>query len=127
MAAASEGQSTGNSSDEHRQHFFKCLRLWDAMLPRKQGDDLASELMARAYYRMLGHLSQDEISALTEMVLDRCRWFPTVAEVRDMMREPSYHNPFYITHRRRELDRLGYTGTSPVLQIEHKDDTDAQA
>jgi hypothetical protein len=92
------------------------------MLPRKGGDDLASELMARAYYRLLGHLSQDEISRLTEMVLDRCRWFPTVAECRDIMAERSYHNPFFITSRAQELDRLGYTGTSPVPMIEHRKD-----
>ena len=81
------------------------------MLPKKAGDELAGELLARGYYRMLGHLSENEMALLSEAVLDRCRWFPTVAECNDIMREESYSNPFYINRRNSELTANGYLET----------------
>ena len=86
------------------------------MLPRKNSDDVSGELLARGYWRMLGHLSEQEISWLSEMVIERCRWFPTVVECRDLMAEPSYANRFHVARRTVTLDRLGY---APLL-IENK-------
>ena len=89
----SQGQSTANS--ETYQHFLKCLRLWEAMLPRRASDEVSGELLARGYWRMLGSkLSQAQMSVLSEMVLDRCKWFPTVAECNEIMAVQSYSNPF---------------------------------
>jgi hypothetical protein len=65
------------------------------MLPKRQGDDLSGELMAKGYQRMLGHLSEQQMGWLTEMVLDECKWFPTVAECKAMMARQTYANPFY--------------------------------
>lgn len=107
-AMASQRQSTENSREQHHQHFLKCLRLWNAMLPKKAGDDIDGELLAKGYYRMLGHLSIEQINDLTEMVLDNCKWFPTVAECRDLMARDSYSNPFRVEARRKELIALGY-------------------
>lgn len=78
------------------------------MLPKKAGDEISGELLAAGYHRMLGHLSEAEMSALTEMVLERCKWFPTVAECREIMAGQSYANPFYLARRSAELDRHSY-------------------
>jgi hypothetical protein len=80
------------------------------MLAKRASDEVDGELVARGYWRMLGEkLTEKQMSDLTEMVLDRCKWFPTVAECREIMAENSYSNPFYVSHRRDELARHGYT------------------
>src|SRR5690606_24745344 len=95
-------------------HFLKCLRLWEAMMPKKAGDEISGELLARGYWRMLGEkLTEQEMSDLTEMVLERCKWFPTVAECREIMGEQSYTNPFFRGTRHRELTRQGYPELAP--------------
>lgn len=115
----SQGQSTRNS--DRYPHFLKCLRLWEAMLPKKAADEVSGELLARGFWRMLGEkLTEREMSNLTEMVLDRCRWFPTVAECRELMGEASYSNPFYVERRRELLDRNDY----PALAAPTKAITD---
>lgn len=121
-AAASPEHSTANSQEAHYQHFVKCLRLWEAMLPRKATDELSGQLLARGYYRMLGHLSEREMGWLSEMVLERCKWFPTVAECREIMAEQSYGNKFYLARRDAELSALGYQrGPSPALAHEQRE------
>jgi hypothetical protein len=126
-AVGSQGQSTANSKEAHYQHFLKCLRLWGAMMPKKAGDDIDGELLAKGYYRMLGRLSTADMNALTEMVLSECKWFPTIAECREMMGRTGYDNPFYRSRRNDELNRLGYTQqavqaaiTAPVRHIDHE-------
>lgn len=97
--ADSLGRSTESlqADEQARKVFLQCIRLWDAMLPKRAGDDLGGELMAKGYHRMLGHLSPAQMGSLTEMVLDECKWFPTVAECKEMMARRSYANPFYKT------------------------------
>lgn len=105
--AASQGQSTANLNAY--PHFLKCLRLWQAMLAKRASDEIDGELLAKGYWRVLGEkLTEQEMSALTEMVLERCKWFPTVAECREIMAEVSYSNPFYVSRRRDDLQRNGY-------------------
>lgn len=117
-AAASREQSTTNSSAY--PHFLKCLRLWQAMLAKRAGDEVDGELVARGYWRMLGEkLTEHEMNNLTEMVLERCKWFPTVAECREIMAENSYTNPFYVTRRSAELERLGYAPALPSASNHH--------
>lgn len=92
----SERSTEKLASDEHaRKVFFQCLRLWSSMLPSRAGDDLSGELRAKGYHRMLGHLTPTEMGWLTEMVLDECKWFPTVAECKEMMGRKSYANRFH--------------------------------
>ena len=69
--------------------------------------------MAKGYYRMLGHLDEQGINWLSEMVLERCRWFPTVAECRDLIAEPNYANRFYVARRAAEHAKLGYVKRLP--------------
>lgn len=87
------------------------------MLPKKAGDDIDGELLAKGYYRMLGHLTSRAMNDLTEIVLGECKWFPTIAECRELMGRKSYDNPFYTSQRSDELDRLGYARLSEQMRI----------
>lgn len=49
-------------------------------MPRKGADDLTGDLMLAAYRRKLGHMPAEQISFLTDRALERCKWFPTIAE-----------------------------------------------
>lgn len=103
------------ASDERRtRNFFQCIRLWDAMLPKRQGDDIGGELMAKGYQRMLGYLTETQMGWLTEMVLDECKWFPTVAECKAMMAKDSYGNRF----RRTTADQIGSDSWWETARIE---------
>jgi hypothetical protein len=79
------------------------------MLAKRASDETDGELIARGYWQVLGSkLTEKQMSDLTEMVLDRCKWFPTVAECREIMAEPSYSNPFYVSTRQELLAQHGY-------------------
>lgn len=79
------------------------------MMPKKAGDELSGELLARGYWLVLGNkLTVREMDQLTEMVLEKCKWFPTVAECNDIMGEQSYSNPFYRSRQHDRLVREGY-------------------
>lgn len=78
-------------------------------MPKKAGDEVAGELMARGYYRMLGErISEQDMTDLTEMVLEKCKWFPTVSECLDIMGSQSYTNPIYNRRRQARLTQEGY-------------------
>lgn len=51
-----------------------------AALPRQGSDDLSGELFIAAYKRKLGHMPKDQINYITDQALERCKWFPTIAE-----------------------------------------------
>jgi hypothetical protein len=79
------------------------------MMPKKAGDEVSGELLARGYWQVLGsNLTEQEMNDLTEMVLNRCKWFPTVAECREIMGESEYTNPFYISRMQARLEANGY-------------------
>lgn len=40
-----------------------------------------------AYRRKLGHLPKDAVSFIVDRALDRCRWFPTIAECLEIASE----------------------------------------
>ena len=84
------------------------------MLPKRAGDEVSGELLARGYWRVLGQkLTETEMSELTEMVLEQCEWFPTVAKCNQIMAVDSYSNPFYRTARKRLLDHHQFPSLSP--------------
>lgn len=62
------------------RHFTQCLRVMTAALPRQGSDDLSGELFIAAYKRKLGHMPKDQINYITDQALERCKWFPTIAE-----------------------------------------------
>ena len=107
IATGSSERSIERSSSN--AHLTESLRLWRAMLPSRSRDEVSGELMLRGYQMMLGHLSVAQIDTLTRMILNECKFFPTVAEVNAIMGRESYSNPFYVAARQVELNELGYT------------------
>jgi hypothetical protein len=61
-------------------HFDECLRVLLASLPKRNSDDLSGDLLIRAYSGKLGGFSKEEINFLTDRALERCEWFPTIAQ-----------------------------------------------
>jgi hypothetical protein len=98
------------------------------MMPKKAADEVSGELLARGYWRTLGEkLTEKQMSDLTEIVIDRCKWFPTVAECRELMAEKSYSNPFYVTRRQELLAHHGYMPTLPPTAPRLTDETGGEA
>lgn len=62
------------------KHLKQCIRVLLASLPKRNSDEVSASLLLASYFRKLGAYSQDQISYLTDAALDRCEWFPTIAE-----------------------------------------------
>ncbi len=62
------------------RHFNQCLRILLAALPKRNSDEVSGELLISAYQRKLGSFCRDQISYLSDKALERCEWFPTIAE-----------------------------------------------
>lgn len=69
------------------QHFVKCIRLMDAVLPKQSKDMVSGKLFVMGYQRVLQGYPKDAISYLAEQAMRRCRWFPTIAECIDIIEE----------------------------------------
>lgn len=74
--AASPSVSPEPCSDGH---FAKCMRSL-SILPRRADDDLKGELKVKLYRAKLGHIPDAGWSYLVSTALDRCEWFPSIAE-----------------------------------------------
>lgn len=62
-------------------YFAKCIKAMDAALPRRQQEsEDTAKLFIATYRKMLGHLTQEAMSHVTERAIATCKWFPTVAE-----------------------------------------------
>jgi hypothetical protein len=62
------------------RHFIQCIRVLLAALPKRNSDDVSGELLIAAYQRKLGSFSKGQINYLSDKALERCEWFPTIAE-----------------------------------------------
>lgn len=62
------------------KHLNQSVAVLDAALPRRNSDDASGKLMLAAYRKKLGHMPQEQIDFLCNAILERCRWFPTIAE-----------------------------------------------
>lgn len=62
------------------RHFNQCLRVMLAVLPKRSLDEVSGELFVAAYQKKLGHYSDAAISFLADRAMERCQWFPTIAE-----------------------------------------------
>lgn len=62
------------------EYLAKCLRTLLAALPRRASDELSGELLVSAYRRKLGDMPDAQITFMTDQALERCEWFPTIAE-----------------------------------------------
>lgn len=67
------------------QHVVKCIRVLLAALPKRNSDDVSGELLIKAYQRKLASYPKDQINYLSDKVLERCQWFPTIAECVEIM------------------------------------------
>lgn len=74
-----------------------------AVLPKRSQDELSGELFVAAYQRKLGHLSNDQISHIADKAMEKCHWFPTIAECLTFM-ETYWRNDAHTELRRRLKD-----------------------
>lgn len=58
-----------------------------AVLPRQSTDEVGGELFVAAYQRKLGHLPTAAINFLADKAMERCRWFPTIAECLEILED----------------------------------------
>lgn len=65
----------------------RALLLMLSSLPRKNSDGVSGELLIEAYQRKLGGLNKPQVEYLLDKALERCRWFPTIAECLEIVSE----------------------------------------
>lgn len=70
-----------------QRHFNQTLRVMLAVLPKRSSDDVSGELFVAAYQRKLGHYCENAISFMADKALERCQWFPTIAECIEILGE----------------------------------------
>ena len=56
-----------------------------AVLPKRSADEVSGELFVAAYHRKLADRSNDAISFLADKAMERCQWFPTIAECLEIL------------------------------------------
>jgi len=69
------------------QHFGECFRVLLATLPKRNSDEVSGQLLMRAYLGKLGGFPNEQISYLCDRVLERCQWFPSIAECLTILAE----------------------------------------
>lgn len=62
------------------------------LLPRRHDDGLTGELRFKLYQAKLGHVSAAGMSFLTSVALERCDWFPSIAQCLAILAEWSGEN-----------------------------------
>lgn len=67
--------------------FDEQFRTVLASLPKRNSDEVSGELMTRAYRGKLGAFSAAQIAFLWDTVLERCQWFPSIAECLTILAE----------------------------------------
>jgi hypothetical protein len=67
------------------KRFAKIMGSMAAVLPKRNVDDATGEAMLKIYHRMLGHLPEPALAFLAEQAIAGCKWFPTVAECKDIL------------------------------------------
>jgi hypothetical protein len=100
-----------------------------ATLPRRGADDLSGELLVAAYRRSLGHHPKDVISYLSQYAVDHCKWFPTIAECREIIDKWERRDEHVIRHRRAKLaaDRERQTRFNELMaKLSRRELTDDQ-
>jgi hypothetical protein len=67
--------------------FAQFIRTLQSALPMRATDETAGKLLAATYHRMLGDQPREALAFMVETALATCRWFPTIAECLDILRE----------------------------------------
>jgi len=82
------------------------------------GDTEAAKWLIAEYYASLGHLSAEGLRTLTDMLKERCTFFPTIKECLDLMRPKDrydYGHPFLNSPPRLFAGRLPAVTYQPQL------------
>ena len=66
-------------------HFNQCMRTLLAVLPKRGTDEISGKLFVAAYQKKLGTYPGDAIGFLADKAMERCRWFPTIAECLEIL------------------------------------------
>lgn len=66
-------------------HLRQVLRTLLAVLPKRGSDEVSGALLIEAYQAKLLVYPKDQISYLGDRAMERCQWFPTIAECREIM------------------------------------------
>ncbi|APZ81793.1 hypothetical protein vBEliSR6L_28 [Erythrobacter phage vB_EliS_R6L] len=69
------------------KHLNQSVAVLDAALPRRKSDDASGALMLAAYRRKLEHMPKEQLDFMCNAILERCRWFPTIAECLEIAAE----------------------------------------
>jgi len=100
--------------------FNQALRIMLAVLPRQSSDEISGELFVTAYARMLIEYPADAITYMADRAMSECRWFPTIAECKDMLGDWR-RNDGHIK-RRREAMRIASAELRARDNDRHKHD-----
>ncbi len=102
-AAPSPESSTrgSNTSSEAalKRHFLQVFRRWEAVFKRAdRGDEVAEKWLVAQYFKALGHLSPAGLEALSEQLMRKNTFFPTIRECLEIINVPQlsgqWGNPF---------------------------------
>jgi hypothetical protein len=83
--AAIAGQPLSALPPVERDDFAKIMHSMAAVLPKRNMDDATGQAMLAVYYRMIGNMPRPAIAYLAEKAISTCKWFPTVAECKDIL------------------------------------------
>jgi len=87
------------SEGERKRHFLTVMKRWAAVFKRADSGDIEKEMWLIAeYFKAIGHLSPAGLEALTEQLLRKCTFFPTIRECIEIIEVPQlsgqWGNPF---------------------------------
>lgn len=68
-----------------RDDFAKIMHSMAAVLPKRNMDDATGQAMLAVYYRMIGDNPRPAIAYLAQQAINTCKWFPTVAECKELL------------------------------------------
>ena len=104
------------------QHFNQCLRIMQAVLPRRNTDDVGGELFVEAYHYQLGKHPAEAITYLLEKATASCKWFPTIAECLEII--AAWHR--WDNHCQRRVDARGIAAEERRNRQDDKLEADRQ-
>lgn len=113
------------------EYFAKCIKAMDAALPRRQQEsEDTAKLFIATYRKMLGHLTHEAMSHVTEQAIATCKWFPTVAEclafAKDFVQPPHPHRAVRLMARQLLEREKSQRFKDAVAQVEAGQMTDEQ-
>jgi hypothetical protein len=83
-------------------YFLKCMRTL-RLLPGRTDDDISGGLRLNLYRRHFGNLSRDALAYLTDRATATCKWFPTPAELFEILKGWERTDPAFRAIRRARI------------------------